>query len=288
MLYGTEIHSHTVHTDDTVVYSSDNNLNALNNTVQEDLDKITKWCYFNKLKINAGKTKAMFFDHAQSKRQDVDVGNLILNASQIEYVEKYDYLGVTIETDLKFKRHIEKSFTRINNKLYVFTCMRKSMNTKAAVMVYKSMVLPFFEYGNVFLSTCTERDLTKLQRLQNRGLRTALGKENTSNVYEMHMDAHILPIKLRAKIALMKIMFSLKENDQFIDNRVLTTRAHTATVFKVARPKSCIFQNSVAYVGPRDWDNLSVDLRSVNDMKAFDCLIKNFWAVFTERNHVSL
>ena len=90
------------------------------------------------------------------KKQDVDVGNLILNASQIEYVEKYDYLGVTIETDLKFKRHIEKSFTRINNKLYVFTCMRKSMNTKAAVMVYKSMVLPFLEYGNVFLSTCTE------------------------------------------------------------------------------------------------------------------------------------
>ena len=163
------------------------------------------------------------------------------------------------------------------------------MNTKAAVMVYTSMVLPFFEYGNVFLSTCTERDLTKLQRLQNRGLRTALGKENTSNVYDMHMDAHILPIKLRAKIALMKIMFSLKQNDQFIDNRVLTTRPHTATVFKVARPTSFIFQNSVAYVGPRDWNNFSVDLRSVNDMKAFDCLIKNlFWAVFTERNHVSI
>ena len=105
------------------------------------------------------------------------------------------------------------------------------------------------------------------------------------------MDAHILPIKLRAKIALMKIMFSLKENDQFIDNRVLTTRAHTATVFKVpvARPNSFIFQNSVTYVGPRDWNNLSVDLRSVNDMKAFDCLIKNhFWAVFTERNYVSI
>ena len=89
------------------------------------------------------------------------------------------------------------------------------------------------------------------------------------------MDAYILPIKLRAKIALMKIMFSLKENDQFIDNRVLTTRPHTATVFKVARPNSFIFQNSVAYVGPRDWNNLSVDRRSVNDMKVFDCLIKN-------------
>ena len=47
----------------------------------------------------------------------MDVGNLILNASQIEYVEKYDYLGVTIETGLKFKRHIEKSFTRINNEV---------------------------------------------------------------------------------------------------------------------------------------------------------------------------
>ena len=129
----------------------------------------------------------------------------------------------------------------------------------------------------------------KILMLQHRGLRTALGKENTSNVYEMHMDAHILPIQLRAKIALMKIMFSLKQNAQFIDNRVLTTRPHTATVFKVARPTSFIFQNSVAYVGPRDWNNFSVDLRSVNDMKAFDCLIKNlFWAVFTERNHVSI
>ena len=41
--------------DDTVMYYSDDNLNALNITVQQDLDKFSSWCRFNKLKVNAGR-----------------------------------------------------------------------------------------------------------------------------------------------------------------------------------------------------------------------------------------
>ena len=81
----------------------------------------------------------------------------------------------------------------------------------------------------------------------------------------------------------MKIMFSLKDNDKFKDTRVLATRAHDAAIFKVTKPNSFLFQNSVAHIGPRDWNNLSTNVRATNDINRFDRLIKNhYWAVFTE------
>ena len=143
--------------DDTVLYYSDNDIDVLCNTVQKDLNEVSGWCCFNKLKVNAAKTKAMFFD-VRPTGQKAHLANMNINSSPVEYVDKYEYLGVTIDTNLNFKRHIEKSFNRINNKLYMFSYMRKSLNRKAAITVYKSMVLPCFEYGNVFLSSCIERD----------------------------------------------------------------------------------------------------------------------------------
>ena len=94
------------------------------------------------------------------------------------------------------------------------------------------------------------------------------------------MDAHLLPVKIRLKVALMKIMFSLKDNDKFKDNRVLATRAHAAAISKMTKPNSFLFQNSVAvaHIGLRDWNNLSTDIRATNDIKMFDRLIKNhYW-----------
>ena len=44
-----------------IPYYSDNDIDVLCNTEQKDLNEVSGWCCFNKLKVNAAKMKAMFF-----------------------------------------------------------------------------------------------------------------------------------------------------------------------------------------------------------------------------------
>ena len=53
--------------------------------------------------------------------------------------------------------------------------------------------------------------MNETTKLQNRGLRRALCRENRTNGYDLHVNAHLLPVKLRQQIALMKIMGFFKE-----------------------------------------------------------------------------
>ena len=74
--------------DDTVLYYSDNDIDVLCNTVQKDLNEVSGWCCFNKLKVNAAKMKAMFFD-VRSTGQKAHLANMNINSSPVEYVDKW-------------------------------------------------------------------------------------------------------------------------------------------------------------------------------------------------------
>ena len=66
--------------------------------------------------------------------------------------------------------------------------IRSSITTKCPVCIYKSKILPFIEYGNIVLNACTETELAKLQRMQNRCLRVALRRDQLSNVTDSHRE----------------------------------------------------------------------------------------------------
>ena len=56
--------------------------------------------------------------------------------------------------------------------------VRQYVNTNTAVTIFKSMILPYTEYGNIFNGTCNEIYKHKLQVIQNNALKIALNKNN--------------------------------------------------------------------------------------------------------------
>ena len=47
---------------------------------------------------------------------------------------------------------------------------------KTALAIFKSMILPYLEYGNIVYGTCSEFNKYKLQVIQNNGLKIALNR----------------------------------------------------------------------------------------------------------------
>ena len=163
----------------------------------------------------------------------------------------------------------------------MLSLVRKFLNSACATILYKSTVLPFFEYGNIFQCYLTQGQRNKLQVLQNRGLRVCLGRNRRSNVFDLHIDAEILPVTYRADFAVLKLMYEYSQNLENHDMNVVHTRYRDGPVLKSFLGKTNRFQNSMISYGVNTWNGLPGHLRILPTIDVFKAnLKKHLWSVY--------
>ena len=135
-----------MYADDTVLISSGEDYNQAMDENQSLFERYIDWSNENGLKINVSKTKHMLLS---SKSRSVEVKANILS---LEYF-------------------VKDNIQRVNFKLYLFGKIHCLLTFKAAVMVYKQMVLPFFDYLDILIDGCAKKFVDKLQTLQFRGIK---------------------------------------------------------------------------------------------------------------------
>ena len=156
--------------------------------------------------------------------------------------------------------------------------IRHCINKKTALAIFKSMILPYLEYGNIFYGTCSEFNKYKLQVIQNNGLKIALNRNVLYNTVDLHIEAKLLPCKYRRLIMLQKNTFrELQGNLAKINRRDVCTRAHDATLIHVTRPKSELYKKSNCYNGAIIWNNLPVYIRSLREINEFKSEVKRYY-----------
>lgn len=91
--------------DDAVIYYSGYNINEMYANMQHDLNILFDWLYDNVLSINIKKTKYMVF-HSDSKKVVLDNLGLHINNVEIDRVENIKYLGLNLQSNLKWNTHV--------------------------------------------------------------------------------------------------------------------------------------------------------------------------------------
>ena len=256
--------------DDTVLYLADDNLDSLIDRMQVDLDKISDWCSFSKLCLNSKKTNVICCSPSFKNHLNLEnIRKLKIHGSYLNYVTECDYLGIRIDYKLFFDKFYEKVKNSVNHKLYMLGKVRKFLNTPAAVTVLKSMVLPFFEYGGIFLEASEPRYRDKLHRLFVRGIRISLNNFYTFySEFDLHTEINFLPLCYRRKIMIAKQMFKeVRNNNVDISSTTYQTRLHDGPVIKVPDFSHVKYKRFLPWLGPSVWNSLPSTLRN---LKCFD------------------
>lgn len=276
-----------LYADDTVLYLSDSNLQLLFQSLNTSLGILCKWCFENRLTVNANKTKAMIFSKDQRNVRELlwNQGRLIFDGVIVEFVKSYMYLGISIDDDLNFVSHINKLVSRCSLKICTLSKIRKYINEEVAIKLYKSLVLPIIDYGDVFYDCASKNTLDRIQKLQNRALRkVSLAQRFTSSI-ELHTKFNVLPLYMRRVKNLQKLMHSyLLHNINQIDfpwssaegdaegSRV--TRLRSAPYVPLKTPKTSKYKDSFGYSGPKLWLSLPLCFRQEADPSKFKLLLK--------------
>ena len=89
-------------TDDTTLLNAGNDIDKLISSFIKDIEPLINWCEINRLAINFKKTYCMNV----TRHRMVIPKSILLNGVNIEVVNKFKLLGVTLDYKLIFSTHI--------------------------------------------------------------------------------------------------------------------------------------------------------------------------------------
>ena len=163
--------------------------------LNNDVNRISSWLEENKLFFNMSKTEYVIYGlHQRLKREDSV--SLSCNGSSLTKSESFKYLGVVIDQHLSFNNHIERVVSR---KLGVFRRLRISIPMAAAERLYKTMILPVFDYCDVAWHGCGKANSDVLERLQHRAAKLILPNSGL-DTKELNATLGLVPLINRRKL----------------------------------------------------------------------------------------
>ena len=105
------------------------------------------------------------------------------------------------------------------------------------------------------------RDIDKLQKLQNRCLRSCFNIYNPTEIGTdiLHRTARVNTLNLRREVQLLNIMFTLKLNNKYKKESSSVTRNVDRYVFKTDIVHKDIYSRSPFFCGVTLWNSIPVD-----------------------------
>ena len=144
--------------------------------------------------------------------------------------------------------------------------------------IYKSIVLPYFDYADVFVSNASTFLLGKLQSLQERCLGICLNVHDRNTVNDLHNRAGVAKLGDRRKMHVNNFMSrELSRNGPLVEKprSNIQTRAKAAQCFIVAKPNNETFKCGLHYFGAVQWNSLPAIIRNENSFFSFKSKQKN-------------
>ena len=262
-----------LYADDTVIHCSDKSMDLAESRLQNLMNKFSKWCIENVLTINSKKSKIMVFG-TRNEINNMDRIEISINNELLQNVPTYKYLGFNLDQTLNYKYHLGIVINNISFKLYLFSKVRRFMNEKSAIIVYKTMILPFYDYCDVIYSFSSIPELKKLDRQHLRGMRICLDNGYNMDDDELFINCKISSLENRRKVHTRNYLFNKKEYCENVNN--INTRLHDGPVFKVIHPNVETVKRSVRYGGSLEWNSLDADIRNIVEPMQFKRIQKSW------------
>ena len=145
------------------------------NPMKTQLDSVLQFSVLNEMKINKDKTKIMLFNRSRS--YDFQP-SLFIDNNLLSVVEETKLLGVIISSDLKWSKNVTYMKDKCFKNLWMIRRMKETGATINEMKeVYIRQIRSITEIGcPIWNRSLTEKDKTKIEKIQKTTLRVILGQ----------------------------------------------------------------------------------------------------------------
>lgn len=253
--------------------------------------EISSWMSHNMLQLNKDKTEFIVFASPYILRTLPDV-QLKLGDTFIPASTSVKNLGTVFDSTMSMSDQISAICRCVNFHIRNLWRIRRFITQEACHHAVRALVLSRLDYANSLLYGVKEKDLKRLQRLQNKAARLvyACGRD-WSSAYLLR-TLHWLPVKERIKYKVLLYVFksqhcqapsylmdTLKLYNSRKDVEDLGRRLRSSsdvTRLVVPRSKRKAGDKSFNVIGPQLWNQLPVGIREAVSVPVFKGLLKTY------------
>ena len=163
------------------------------NRLQEDLNKLEIWSNRWLLEFNPSKCKVMYI----SNRKSIKKADYFLNGQKLESVEFEKYLGVYIQSNLKWSKHVNYVYQDSMRKLGF---LKRSFNKCEPVVkenLYNQLIRSKLEYASSVWDPHNIGEEQKIEKIQKRAYKYIYGVKSIPNYILYLKEYKILPLHQR-------------------------------------------------------------------------------------------
>ena len=97
-----------------------------------------------------------------------------------------------LDEKLSFSDHVEMVKSKVTKRIGVLGRIRKYINKQTALTLYKTLVLPHFDYCDYVWDHLTFSDAYTLQKLENSAMRMILDADIYTSCHKMHKELGLM------------------------------------------------------------------------------------------------
>ena len=250
--------------------------NEEDRNLQADVENLERWSKEWQLPFNETKCKVMHFGRGNPQH------SYTMNGHMLESTTQEKDLGVIIDDTLKFHVHTAAAAKKANQVLGIIKKSYSARDADTISTLYKAMVRPLLEYGNVIWGPHYRMDMKTIERVQRRA--TKLVDELRDKPYKERLKALKLPSLIyRRRRGDMITMFKLQKGLVRVDLEELfkplefsKTRGHQYRVHKgKAIKQQRIFSFSQRVIN--SWNSLPNHVVTAPTMDTFKNRLDTHW-----------
>ena len=236
--------------DDTTIISTANTWEEARNQMNLYLKTVSDWLSINKLTLNLSKTVYLTF--GSYKNSIPKVLDIKVKDVPIMKADATKFLGVTIDSHLKWQHHIQTVIKRTKYLLFVFYKLASIMNTKTLLIIYHALFNSIASYGIIAWGGAYKNVLNPLLRLQKR-------------ILKIIFKNNIAPVITLKQTFIMDSMYHYYNDlkKQYITSHVITRNKGIL----IPKRKKLISSKNNKYIAIKFYNILPYELKKLSTYK---------------------
>ena len=234
--------------------------------------------------LNPLKSKCMI---TATRQRDLNKAELSIYKSnnKIEQVPSHKLLGMVVDSELKWLRHLEILRIKLARNLYLLSNLKNYVDSEALKMFFHAHILPHVNYVSPVWDGCAEDHKIKTNSLYRRASKLILKEQidagsKMRNFGFLSMEEHLLDKKV------LLVFKTLNDQAPNYLEALLCRATVRYSSLNLIKPLSRIdlFQTSLSFSGADYWNKLPYELKNTKTISCFKRNLKKHINILNLKN----
>ena len=188
--------------DDVGILATARTIEEAQEKAQNAVDIVVRWSKEWRLTLNATKSEATIFT-TDRRRESKSTAKIFIDGKRIPFNKSPKFLGVYLDRELTFGKHVEEITKKANGKLRMLSALSHTTwgcTKRDLLKVHEAHVLSTLDYAAAgYQPWLAQSNLDALEVVQNKALRIVSGQVQNSRLSARRKEASVPSYETRSK-----------------------------------------------------------------------------------------